>query len=1129
MARLSISLLGPLRVSCDGRPVTGFESDKVRALLAYLAVEADRPHRREKLAGLLWPDWPERSARTNLRQALSNLRTVIGDRLPAASAHAPPSFLHISPQAIQFNRESEAWVDVLAFDDRLAGSAPSPADPQTMHHLDEAVALYRGPFLEGFSLPDSTAFEEWMLFEGERLHRLAVEALHRMGEWHAGEGRVEQALPYAWRQVELDPWRESGHQQAMRLLATSGKRAEALAQYETCRHHLAETLGVEPSGETLALYERIRDGTLEGQFRVPAPVPAPRHNLPVQLTPFVGRRAELAHIGERLRDPACRLLTLVGEGGIGKTRLALEAVAGHLEDYEHGVFQVRLAGVRSAEAIVPTVAQAIGFSFYEGGEPRQQLVNYLAQKRMLLVVDNYEHLLDGVDIVAEILRAAPGVTILVTSRARLRLQGEHLFPIAGLRYPETDAPEPAAEGHYDAVALFLAGARRAHPAFDLVGHEQQVGRICRLVEGMPLALLLAAAWVGMMPPAEIADRIVEGLDFLETGWRDVPERHRSIRAIFDHSWRLLGEREAEVFQALSVFCGGFTEQAARQVAGATLQDLRALVDGSLLHRTPAGRYEIHELLRQYAAERLAASPEAAQAAHDGHSAYYAAALQRWAEDLKCARQLAALAEMDVEIDNARAAWDWAVAQGQVCSLDRALDGLAGFYDWRVRYGEAETALQAAEEGLRGVSSSDGLCLQARMLAWQGLLTWKSGRTEPANRLLEQSLALLDDPRLAHQDTRPERAFALYCRSYALHDLNREAAKGSCEESVALYEALGDRFGLGRALKILGEVVSQLGAYGDARSLIQEGLGHARAVGDQRTVAECLQWLAFMAVYLGHVEESARYSRESADIYRAIGAQAELAYSLTMLAGSYWLEGQFAEARSHVLVAVQAYEAMGLRHAYSAMARAWLCMIAAFTGDYEEADQELQSTLALARETGWRRGVGFCLLSLGSIRLAQGAPEQALELLEQSAASFHAIKQMDDYGWALAIMGYTECELGRSTQAREHLREGLRLGSELGVLLPVVFALPGVALLWASLGHVERAVELYALSATIAMIGNARWFEDAAGRQIAAAAEATLPADVVAAAQARGRARDLKSTVAELLVELEREEAPAQPA
>jgi tetratricopeptide (TPR) repeat protein len=316
----------------------------------------------------------------------------------------------------------------------------------------------------------------------------------------------------------------------------------------------------------------------------------------------------------------------------------------------------------------------------------------------------------------------------------------------------------------------------------------------------------------------------------------------------------------------------------------------------------------------------------------------------------------------------------------------------------------------------------------------------------------------------------------------------------------------------------------LGDFAKGRSLVESGLAHARAVGDRRTVAECLQWLSIVAFFQGQVEESAHFSRESVDIYRAIGAQAELAYSLTMLTGSFLLQGQFAEARSHALSAVQAYEEMGLRHAYSTMARAWLGLVEFFMGDYESARPEMQSTLAMARETGWKRGEVAGPLGCGAIRLVEGEPERALQLLKESAASSQAINQIDDYAWALAIMGYAECALGRFDQAQDHLFEALRISSEMGAVIPLAFALPGIALLWASCGQAERAVELYALALSMPMVSNSPWFEDAAGRHIKAAA-ARLPPDTVAAAQTRGRAGDLKSTIAELLAELGAKETP----
>jgi DNA-binding SARP family transcriptional activator/predicted ATPase len=331
--RLSLFLFGPLQVISDGEPVTGFESDKVRALLAYLAVETEAPQRRERLAGLLWPDQPEQSARTNLRHVLASLRKAIGDRARSGDRQATPPFLYISRQTIQFNRTCDAWVDVSAFTDLLRTN--QPANQQTVHQLEEAVELYRGNFLAGFSLPGCPAFEEWALFEGERLQRLALEALGRLSDWYQNQGKVERALEYAWRQVELEPWREEAHRQVMRLLAIGGQRSAALAQYETCRRVLVEELGVEPGAETTQLYEQIRDGELETSTVAPALIREPElvARLPsflteeaeeVQPPPFVARERELARLDGFLDEALTgdgKVVFVTGGPGRGKTVL----------------------------------------------------------------------------------------------------------------------------------------------------------------------------------------------------------------------------------------------------------------------------------------------------------------------------------------------------------------------------------------------------------------------------------------------------------------------------------------------------------------------------------------------------------------------------------------------------------------------------------------------------------------------------------------------------------------------------------------------------------------------------------------------------------------------------------------
>jgi DNA-binding SARP family transcriptional activator/predicted ATPase len=343
MARLSVCLLGSLYVTLDDESVTGFESDKARALFAYLIVETERPHRREKLAGLLWPEWSEGAARANLRHTLANLRQIVGDRARVASPNGMPPFLQVSRQAIQLNTDSDVWVDVTAFTELLRTKGLPRED---IRQVEEAVRLYRGDFLEGFSIGDSPAFEEWVLLKRERLHRLVTEALHRLADAYEQRGELKRALQHTWRQVELDPWRERAHRQLMRLLALSGQRGAALAQYGTCRRLLAEELGVEPAEETTRLYEQVRDGKFtrgaeeqRGRGAV-APAPATSPTIPAARHPsfldgeeavdaerpvFVAREHELAQLegflGLALAGQG-QVVFVTGEAGSGKTALA---------------------------------------------------------------------------------------------------------------------------------------------------------------------------------------------------------------------------------------------------------------------------------------------------------------------------------------------------------------------------------------------------------------------------------------------------------------------------------------------------------------------------------------------------------------------------------------------------------------------------------------------------------------------------------------------------------------------------------------------------------------------------------------------------------------------------------------
>jgi len=899
----------------------------------------------------------------------------------------------------------------------------------------------------------------------------------------------------------------------MRLLALSGQRSAALAQHESCCRILAEELGVEPDTQTTMLHERIRDRT-EILFHAPAPP----NNLPAPLTPFVGREEELTQIEERLQDPSCRLLTLTGPGGIGKTRLALEAAAAQMIQFTHGVFLVSLAPLASADALVPAVAEALGFSFHEEGEPEQQLRDYLRQRTLLLVMDNFEHLPDGADWVVNILRTAPGLTILATSRTRLNVQGEHLFPVCGMDLPEQEDSDDVTQ--YGAVKLFLQTARRVQPGFALAdGELSDVTETCRLVQGMPLGILLAAPWVEKFTPAEIVARISgqigQNLDLLATDLRGVPERQRSIRAVFDHSWNLLTQREQATLQQLSVFRGGFTQRAAQEVAVAPPEELTTLVNKSLLQRAPEGRYEMHEFVRQCAAEKLERLPAAGEAARDRHSAYYAALLQQREADLRGSRQQIALAEIKADIENARVAWDWATSRGQVRRLEQALEPLCLFYEWRVRYREGEAVCRSVAEKLTAAKSGDELRVQARILTWQSLFSRHRGHIESANQLMRQSLALLERPEMADQDTRPEKATILLQMGRMAVLSDREKARRMYEQSLALYRALGDRWEMANALSGLAGVAWNLGDYDEAKELYEETLAIRRALGDPKGTANSLSSLGFTVLYQGQLEEAERLIQESIAIRQEIGDRFGLANGLRNLGMTSLSLGRFARACSLLEESLAIFTDLGFRYSLEV---AMVGVAEVHLGRYDRARALAQRGLDISRETDFRRGRGFSLIVLGELALAKEAYPEAHELLQESVAVYREINQREKLSWALADLGRSALGLGDTHRAQRHLYQALQTATQIRAFVPTVLALSAIALFLTEQGQKERAVELYALISRYPLVANSRWFEDTVGQQIEAVV-ASLPADTVAAIRDRGEDRDLDVTVDELLAEL----------
>ncbi len=1156
MARLSILSLGSLQITLGDRPVTGFDSDKARALLAYLVIEADRPHPRESLAGLLWPEFPEERARQSLSQALSNVRRIIGDR----DSRHPIPFLDVTRQGVQFNRASDYWLDVERLT-ALSALHPHVSNPdQILKRLEEAAVVYRGAFLEGLSFGDSPAFEEWMLIQREHLHRLMQETLARLVAGYTRQGAFDRALDYAWRQVDLDPWYEEAHRRVMHLLAQTGQRAAALSHYATCCAILRKDLDVDPEAETVALYEAIKRGAVEVRagravtLQLPGE-PPPKHNLPAQLMPLIGRETELAALRARLKELACRLLTLTGIGGIGKTRVALEAAASMVSDFADGVYFVALMPLHTPGALEGALAHSLGIVFAaEGGSEAQQLQTYLKNKAMLLVLDNAEHLLRQpapenvisgsedseaettpwlVGLITGLLEAASGLKIMVTSRLALNVLGEYLFPIHELDYPEAMPTSLAEARTYAAVRLFVQAAQQRRPDFVLTdANVQAVGVVCRHVQGVPLAILLCASWINVMSAADIAVQLthepIHSEDLLETDWQTLPARQRSMRAVFDWTWRLLTAREQRVIQALSVFRGTFTPATAQAVADATSKDLRGLVDASLLKRESTGRYAMHRLVQQYAEDRLALDPTANHAVRARHCAYYAERLYAWAEDAKGPRQTEALLEMDVEISDLQAAWVWAVAQGNWSCINQTIEGLAGYYLQRRLTQQGEAMCRMALERLEAMEHTEMHTSAKGVLARARVLRWHSNFLPPDQALAfaERSLALLDSPTLATCDVRQDRAAALHQIAFVKGFFDREAAILFFEQNLALCRACGDVRGEGRALLGLGIQNYEMGNYKAARHHLEESLSILRGLKDQGNTAEALQILSFIAWSLGDCNESVRLATAVLAQWRETGDLPGIADSLWGLAVPYiFYYGRFDEAWP-LLEELQLLS-RDLPDLYGAAAhglKAWTKM---YAGYYQEAKIEGQIAVEQFRQLedwpgAWtkRRHLVVANAVLGYIALALGQYVEAASLLETCVASFRSLQRPQDVSLALCILSYILWAQGKIAEAGVHLTEALWMGLDTGDHMALAYGLVGMALILVSQKDCERAIELTAaVSANFPLLEASRWFWDVAVRHIDDAM-ATLSPGMAAAARERGQAREIRKTTAEMLAELE---------
>lgn len=1066
MERLNLFLFGAPRLASENQTVP-VGRRKMLALLAYLAM-TQQTQSRDMLHALLWPEYDTVSGRSSLRRELTRLRKLLGKESIVADRHKIA--LQITPKLA---------IDVVKFRTplKIAHQHQAHLCNDCLEGFKTAVSAYTAEFMAGFSLADAPEFNDWLFYERQSLqNELAtmLQALIRHYEPHE-DGKV--AIQYAQHWLRLDPLNEAAHRQLMRLFANNNQRNAALQQYDRCVALLRQELDVEPEEETTALWESIRQG--EGYAKRPQPTDelapastqtAPKededahvpNNLPLESTPFIGRQQEQTNLYQLLLQRETRFVTITGAGGMGKTRLAL-AVAKQFatpqadHPFPDGIFFVELAALQTAALIPTTIASAVGVRIDSG---EQQLYDYLANKQMLLVLDNFEHLLDGSAVLQQLLLKTKQITILATSRERLRLRDEQLFPIVGLDTPTSAHPLSTAS------ELFLRSAQRVDPAFDPSENDwASIVTICQLVAGMPLALELAASWIDMLTPVDIAGEIARNLDFLASELIDIPERHRSVRAAIDTSWQYLSAEQKRQFAQLSVFHGGFSREAAEKIVGVSLRALSHFVNKSFLgFQRASKRYTIHEMLRQFSAEKLSQDMDTANQSSIKHAAFYSSLLGDWGWFAQPSEMTATLDTIGQEIDNVRAAWNYLSKTQQFEALERGFVSLLRFHQMRGSLAEGGsllsdllTQIPATQPAFRGWL----YLTQANVLRWQGAYEdsqfaankaiiigeevgsaeimamallesgttlWMQGQFDQSVQHLERGLPL------ARQTQRQEVEATIILRlgTNRWKQGNFNLARSHYDQALSIFKEHNIWLWRGRALNLLGILLTQQNQPEEGVLCLREAVEMSLKADDFLGRSRTLGNLARVEWLLGNLSLGFARIKESLDLQQKVGNQRGIAASKGSL-GLFYLElGQLDEAQPYIEQSIEIYIAIGADHdLIQALIRQsrWAFLSRDYTLAYDSAQQGL--------EIGHQRDIllgraplmcccGHALLAMEKLEMANDAYHDALRFQKERGLTALTVESMAGLARVALKKGRTKeamsfCEQIMELSAKEQAR------------------------------------------------------------------------------------------------------------
>jgi len=944
-ARLSLQLLGPPRIVLDGSEIR-FSRRKVLALAAYLA-QSGQSHSRDELTFLLYPKQARSQAQSNFRAILSYLHKVLDSK-----------WLVVDRSRVTLATTQHVWIDTHEFL-RLLQDAQHPDAGANVQHeeqlLCDAARLYRGTFLEGFYLKDSPRFEDWLLFQQEDFQERYAFIQRRLLAIHISRGEFELALEFGRRLLRLDHLDEAVHRSMMKLYHLVGRSSAALRQYESCRNLLAEELGEAPEEETERLYAAIQcrrevpgreaDQALRqfSDHMIPS-------NLPVDLAPFIGRKREIEEIINLLLQPEVRILTLTGTGGVGKTRLAFRVAAELRGRFEDGVFFTDLSPLGKPAEVIPAIAGKMDVRVTRGQHESltEVLKHYLREKRVLMLLDTFEHLRESAFEVQDILDACPGCKVLVTSREVLPISGRWDYPVLPLSLPESgDEFSTERLARSESVRLLEARASAIRPDFQITTENAPaIAEICKRLDGLPLAIELAASRLRILSVQDLADRLADRINVLKYDHGGLPPRQHTMRRTIDWSYQLLSSAEKRLFTRLSVFRGGCNLEAAEEVCaeliGKPAEDvvpgLISLAEKSLVLRDEVDgetRIRMLDTILEYAGLQLRDFPEAEQI-RERHALYFLDFAEKAEPHLHGPHQLEWLERLERERGNLQKASSWFLSSARAGESLRLGAALVWFWTRMGHFSEGseqlDRALRLAGAGFDSASRADAL----HAVGW-----------------------------------------LLFAQGYWLR------AQRCYREGLALFRSIGDRWGEGRVLSDLGLSERWLGNVENGTRHVEQAVKIAREQNDPARLARSLIW-AYSTTggqFSGEAPEAEL--REAWELSHSLGDLWCMAHAHQGLGDLFGARGEYVRARRHYAEALK-----GFRSLKDRWLTAWTFQGIGQTsyraGDYRRAEYNLRKSLELFDLLGDRGGVIIALGTLGMVLHAGDQHQRAACILGAAA-------------------------------------------------------------------------------------------------------------------------------------------------